>query len=114
MMSVGEQNSQTIMNPWSTVAKAKYSLLFDDIDKEMPELRDVPWYEKALNAVGGAGVAIVEDNLYGFIDIFWGINDLLHGTNCRENILKNLEEKEQWIVDNLVTYEEGYYFLKKQ
>ena len=80
----------------------------------MPELRDVPWYEKALNAVGGAGVAIVEDNLETGINLLGGTIDFLFGTKYRENGLRNLEATNQWIVDNLVTYEEGYYFLKKQ
>ncbi|MCI6691888.1 MAG: hypothetical protein MR510_05325 [Clostridium sp.] len=35
----------------------------EDLENKMRVIRDIPWYEKALNGVGGTLVSLARDNI---------------------------------------------------
>ena len=57
----------------------------------MSVLRDIRWYEKALNAVGGTAASLIRDSIDGLYCIPYEILDGIFGTRSRENI--------QWLLD---------------
>ena len=88
----------------------KYEL--EDFEDEMPQLRDIPWHEKALNGIGGTAVSLIRDNVEGLAFIPYTIVDGVFGTNLNENLQYTLDDIEDYLIDNLVTDEESYYYGK--
>ena len=70
----------------------KYDL--KDYDDELPVLRDIPWYEKALNAGGGTAVSLIRDNVEGLCFIPYAIVDRMVGTNLNERLQNCLDDAE--------------------
>ena len=88
----------------------KYDL--KDYDDELPVLRDIPWYEKALNAVGGTAVSLIRDNVEGLCFIPYAIVDGMFGTNLNERLQNCLDDAEEYLINNVVTDEQFYYYGK--
>ena len=83
----------------------------DNDESELNEsLREVPWYESALDFVAGAGVELVKNNLEGLVFIPYAIVDGIFGTNLNENLdllLNNAEEK--YILPHIGNKQAYYY-----
>ena len=88
----------------------KYDL--KDYDDELPVLRDIPWYEKALNAVGGTAVSLIRDNVEGLCFIPYAIVDGMFGTNLNERLQNCLDDAEEYLINNVVTDKQFYYYGK--
>ena len=88
----------------------KYDLEY--YDDELPVLRDIPWYEKALNAVGGTAVSLIRDNVEGLCFIPYAIVDGMFGTNLNERLQSCLDDAEEYLINNVVTDEQFYYYGK--
>ena len=88
----------------------KYDL--EDYEDELPVLRDIPWYEKALNAVGGTAVSLIRDNVEGLCFIPYAIVDGMFGTNLNERLQNCLDDAEEYLINNVVTDKQSYYYGK--
>ena len=84
----------------------------DDLENEMPVIRDIPWYEKALNGVGGTLVSLARDNIEGIAFIPYGIVDLIFGSNLNYNLSQKLDNAEEYLINNVVTDKQSYYYGK--
>lgn len=81
----------------------------EGLQKQMPELRDIPWYESALNAVGGFGVSLIRDSVEGLAFLPYAIVDGFFGTSLNKGLNSSLDELEEKIISPLVTDEKWYY-----
>ena len=84
----------------------------DDLENEMPVIRDIPWYEKALNGVGGTLVSLARDNIEGIAFIPYGIVDLIFGSNLNYNLSQKLDNAEEYLIKNVVTDKQSYHYGK--
>ena len=84
----------------------------DDLENEMPVIRDIPWYEKALNGVGGTLVSLARDNIEGIAFIPYGIVDLIFGSNLNYNLSQKLDNAEEYLINNVVADKQSYYYGK--
>ena len=84
----------------------------DDLENEMPVIRDIPWYEKALNGVGGTLVSLARDNIEGIAFIPYGIVDLIFGSNLNYNLSQKLDNAEEYLIKNVVADKQSYYYGK--
>ncbi|MBQ6820513.1 MAG: hypothetical protein IJO26_04360, partial [Clostridium sp.] len=78
----------------------------------MPVIRDIPWYEKALNGVGGTLVSLARDNIEGLFFIPNFILDELFGTNNNENMERYFNNLEEDLINTVVTDKQSYYYGK--
>lgn len=78
----------------------------------MPVIRDIPWYEKALNGVGGTLVSLARDNIEGIAFIPYGIVDLIFGSNLNYNLSQKLDNAEEYLIKNVVTDKQSYHYGK--
>ena len=82
----------------------------EDLENEMPVIRDIPWYEKALNGVGGTLVSLARDNIEGLFFIPNFILDELFGTNNNENMERYFNNLEEDLINTVVTDKQSYYY----
>ena len=85
----------------------------DNDESELDEaLREVPWYESALDFVAGAGVELVKNNLEGLFFIPYAIVDGIFGTNINKNVDNNLNYLEEKYVLPHIGNKQAYYYGK--
>lgn len=80
-------------------------------DAELDDaLREVPWYETALDFVAGAGVEFSKNTLEGIALIPFGIIDGIFGTNFNENLSSSLDYLEESYVLPHIGNKTAYYY----
>ena len=80
-------------------------------DAELDDaLREVPWYETALDFVAGAGVEFGKNTLEGIALIPFGIIDGIFGTNFNENLSSSLDYLEESYVLPHIGNKTAYYY----
>ncbi|WP_242850167.1 hypothetical protein [Clostridium polynesiense] len=106
----------TYYNKLSTEVKDNYSSAvlsminnIDGLQEQMPELRDIAWYESALSAVGGFGVSLLRDSVEGIAFLPYAIIDEKFNTRLNENLNSILDGLEEKYISPLVTDEKWYY-----
>ncbi|MDR1264515.1 MAG: hypothetical protein LBK42_02830 [Propionibacteriaceae bacterium] len=68
-----------------------------------------PWYEKLLNGVGGAAVAVVEGVVVAPLEELFGATVELWGTGPRDGLENLRDMADGYVVENWVTNEEWYF-----
>lgn len=80
-------------------------------DAELDDaLREVPWYETALDFVAGAGVEFGKNTLEGIAFIPYAIVDGIFGTNLNERLSDNLDYLEESYVLPHIGNKTAYYY----
>ncbi len=91
-----------------------YEKRISECEESLPRLDDPSLGEKILNFAGGVLTSVVLDSVEGFFfvpAVIVGVLDPRYTIeDCTDAIHSMSEKADEWIVDNLVTDEESYYY----
>ena len=89
----------------------KVNNTIENDDAELDDaLREVPWYESALDFVAGAGVEFGKNTLEGLVFIPYAIIDGIFGTNINKGLSNSLDYLEEKYVIPYMSDKTAYYY----
>lgn len=103
------KTTDNIHTNYNRAVNDPYRTGITELQKEMPSLRDIPWYEKALNTAGGFGEGLIVDSLEGTLWLPFTAMDSLFHTHSIDGLENMNKTVDQYIVKHFVTDEECYY-----